>query len=255
MLATFRGRFDEAVRLIPQVAADGARAGLPDTERLVAALSGEVAFYQGPAAAPFTVDQLLALARRLPGHFMAANAAAWLMMLGQEDKAQAEMGRVLPTVLAGSGPRWLGAAAMLAFVAAIPALDLAAGGPGLAISDAEPLLDPASRETYRHRIRDLERELSTADRTGDSIAAGRADKERRALVSELRRATGLAGRPRRAAAEAERARVNVTRTIRAAIDRIMLAAPIAGAHLQSSIRTGTACRYQPPAGGPARWRT
>ena len=118
MLATFRGRFDEAAQLIAQVAEQGARAGLPDTERLVAALHGEIAFYQGPAAAPFTVDQLLALARRLPGHFMEANAAAWLMMLGQEDKAQAEMDRVLPAVLAGSGPRWLGAAAMLAFVAA-----------------------------------------------------------------------------------------------------------------------------------------
>ena len=419
MLATFRGRFDEAARLIAQVAADGARAGLPDTERLVAALHGEVAFYQGPAAAPFTVDQLLALARRLPGHFMEANAAAWLMMLGQEDQAQAEMGRVLPTVLAGSGPRWLGAAAMLAFVSAqtgdisaaaqlrevllpyrgqlvvvggangcmgpvsyflgllamrlgladqavdcleeatavaeragalpglvlclegaaaarslrqatgdgqkaaagrdraraiaerlgatgllgrlgsasgqwslrrdgddwlleagperarlrdsrglhylqallaapgteVPALDLAAGGLGMAISATEPLLDAASRRTYRHRIRELDSELSAADRTGDSIAAGLADKERQALVSELRRATGLAGRPRRATAETERARVNVTRTIRAAIDRIMLAAPIAGAHLQSSIRTGTVCRYQPPAGGPYRWRT
>ncbi len=118
MLATFRGRFDEAAQLIAQVAEQGARAGLPDTERLVAALHGEIAFYQGPAAAPFTVDQLLALARRLPGHFMEANAAAWLMMLGQEDKAQAEMDRVLPAVLAGSGPRWLGAAAMLAFVTA-----------------------------------------------------------------------------------------------------------------------------------------
>ena len=137
----------------------------------------------------------------------------------------------------------------------IPALDLAAGGLGLAISDTEPLLDAASRRTYRNRIRELESELSAADRTGDSVAAGRADKERQALVSELRRATGLAGHPRRATAEAERARVNVTRTIRAAIDRIMLAAPIAGAHLQSSIRTGTACRYEPSAGGPARWRT
>jgi len=419
MLATFRGRFDQAARLIAQVAADGARAGLPDTERLVAAMYGEIAFYQGPAAAPFTVDQLLALARRLPGHFMEANAAAWLVMLGQEDKAQAEMGRVLPAVLAGSGPRWLGAAAMLAFVAAqtgdisaatqlrevllpyrgqlvvlggangcmgpvsfflgllatrlglpdqavdcleeatafaeragalpglvlclegaaaalslrqapgdrqkaaagrdraraiaerlgvpgllgrpgpasgqwslrrdgdgwlleagpeqarlrdsrglhylrallaapgseIPALDLAAGGPGLALSDTGPLLDAASRDTYRHRIRELDSELAAADRAGDSVAAGRAHNERRALVRDLRRATGLAGRPRRAAADAERARVNVTRTIRAAIDRIMLAAPIAGAHLQSSIRTGTACRYQPSTGGPARWRT
>jgi pimeloyl-ACP methyl ester carboxylesterase len=96
-------------------------------------------------------------------------------------------------------------------------------------------------------------ERAAADRGGDSTAAERAHAERQAVISELRRATGLAGRPRRAVADAERARVNVTRTIRAAIDRITAAAPIAGAHLQSSIRTGTACRYEPSAGGPSRW--
>jgi hypothetical protein len=64
-----------------------------------------------------------------------------------------------------------------------------------------------------------------------------------------------ARRPRRATDDAERARVNVTRTLRAAIDRITAAAPIAGAHLNSSIRTGTLCRYQPAPGGPARWQT
>jgi hypothetical protein len=54
---------------------------------------------------------------------------------------------------------------------------------------------------------------------------------------------------------AERARVNVTRTLRATVDRITMAAPIAGAHLTSSIRTGTMCRYQPATGGPDRWLT
>lgn len=62
-------------------------------------------------------------------------------------------------------------------------------------------------------------------------------------------------RPRRVTADAERARVNVTRTLRATIDRITMAAPIAGAHLTSSIRTGTMCRYQPAPGGPDRWLT
>ena len=33
------------------------------------------------------------------------------------------------------------------------------------------------------------------------------------------------------------------------------AAPIVGAHLNASIRTGTLCRYQPAPGGPARWQT
>src|SRR5215472_2308736 len=419
LLAAFRGRFSEAARLTAQVAAEGRRTGLADTERLVAALHSQIAFSGGPADEMFTVDQLLALSRRLPGHFMEAAVAASLMRAGRADDAQAEMDRVLPAVLAGSGPRWLGSVAMLAFVAAqtgdvaaaerlreallpyrgrlvvlggansclgpvsfylgwlatrlglseeavgcleeaaafaestgalpglalsldaaaaalelrmapgdrrkasscrdqaraiaerlgmtglpgglaagpgqwslrregpdwlldawperarlrdsrglhylrallaapgseIPALDLVAGGPGLAASGAEPLLDATARDAYRRRIRELDSGLAAADRAGDSAAAERAHAERQALIDELRRATGLAGRPRRAPADAERARVNVTRTLRAAIDRITAAAPIAGGHLQDSIRTGTACRYQPAPGGPERWHT
>jgi hypothetical protein len=137
----------------------------------------------------------------------------------------------------------------------IPALDLAAGGAGLAVSPTEPILDATARSAYWRRIRDLNNELAAADRVGNANAAERAESERQASMDELRRATGLAGRPRRAGADAERARVNVTRTIRAAIDRVTAAAPLAGAHLQASIHTGTACRYQPSAGGPARWRT
>ena len=137
----------------------------------------------------------------------------------------------------------------------IPALDLVAGGPGLAATDAGPLLDPAARNAYRRRIRELDGKLAAADRGGDSAAAEEAHQERQALIGELRRATGLGGRPRRATADAERARVNVTRTLRATIDRITLAAPVAGAHLNASVRTGTLCRYQPAPGGPARWHT
>jgi tetratricopeptide (TPR) repeat protein len=419
MLATLRGRFGEAAQLIAEVAAQGRKAGLADTERLVWSLNAEIAFYRGPATAPFSVDDLLSMARRLPGHLMEASNAAWLWLMGRTQEAQAEMDRVLPAVLAGSGPRYVGAAALLAFVAAlagddaaaaqlreallpyrgrlavfggantcmgpvssflgllatrlglleeavscldeaaafaekagalpglalslqaaaaalslrqapgdrqrasacqarareiadrlgapglldrltptagqwslrrdgedwllhagpeharlrdsrglhylrallvapgsdIPALDLVAGGPGLAPSDIGPLLDAAARNTYRHRIRQLDDELAAADRTGDSTAADKAHRERQALISELGRATGLAGRPRRATADAERARINVTRTLRAAIDRITVAAPVAGAHLNSSIRTGTVCRYQPAPGGPDRWRT
>lgn len=419
MLATLRGRFGQAAQLIEQVAVEGRRVGLADTERLVWSLNAEIAFYQGPAAAPFTVDDLLSLARRLPGHLMEASNAAWLWLTGRTQEAQAEMDRVLPAVLAGSGPRQLGAAALLSYVAAlagevsaaaqlrevllpyqgrlvvfggantcmgpvsfflgllatrlgrldeavscldeatafaekagalpslvlslqavaaalslrqapgdqqqasacqaraheiaerlgipglpdrlapaadpwslrrdgqdwllqagperarlrdgrglhylrallaapgseIAALDLVADGPGLGATDAGPLLDAAARNAYRRRLRELDDELAAADRAGDSAAADQAHQEREALIGELRRATGLAGRPRRAGAEAERARVNVTRTLRATIGRIAMAAPIAGAHLSASIRTGTLCRYQPTPGGPARWQT
>ena len=118
MLATLRGRFNEAAELIAEVATEGRRAGLADTERLVATLNTEIAFYGDPAAAPFTVDQMRALARRLPGHLMEASVAAWLMVTGRTHEAQAEMDRVLPAVLAGSGPRQLGAVAQLSYVAA-----------------------------------------------------------------------------------------------------------------------------------------
>ena len=73
------------------------------------------------------------------------------------------------------------------------------------------------------------------------------------LLAELRRAAGLGGRDRVVAPEAERARVNVTRTLRATIERVAAAAPRAAAHLRASIRTGGACRYEPAPGGPTRW--
>jgi hypothetical protein len=48
---------------------------------------------------------------------MEASIAVWLVLMGRTDEAQTELDRILPAVLAGSGPRQLGAAAGLAFVA------------------------------------------------------------------------------------------------------------------------------------------
>jgi tetratricopeptide (TPR) repeat protein len=138
----------------------------------------------------------------------------------------------------------------------IPALDLAAGGAGLAAAGTRgtgPVLDAAARAAYRRRLDAIAAALDAADRTGDGAAAAGLEAERQALVGELSRAAGLAGRNRLASLEAERARVNVTRTLRAAIERIAPAAPGAAAHLRASVRTGTACRYDPAPGGPSRW--
>ena len=135
----------------------------------------------------------------------------------------------------------------------IPALDLAAGGAGLAAGGTGPVLDAAARDAYRRRLDTLSAEADAADRAGDRTAATRLEAERQALVGELSRAAGLAGRHRLAPLENERARVNVTRTLRAAIERIAPAAPGAATHLRASIRTGAACRYEPAPGGPSRW--
>ncbi len=136
----------------------------------------------------------------------------------------------------------------------ITALELASGGQGHLVHVDEPVIDDAAVVAYRTRLAALEAELDLADRAGDSARAERAHVERQALLDELRRATGLGGRRRALPAEAERARVNVTRTLRATLARISASAPIVGRHLDASIRTGRSCRYEPAADGPRRWR-
>ena len=420
MLAAARGQFDDALALIEQVAEQGRRVGLADTGRLVATVRGMIVMLrEDPSAAEAVsgLDELRALARRHPGHLYESTAARLLVALGRVPEAGLELQRALPAVLAGSGPRWLGAAADLCSVAVatgnvpaaaqlysalagyrgrlvvwagantvtgpvshylgilaaylgrlddavellteaaaweedagalpflartlaalgdtlarrgydgdagqaadhrrrghgiaarlglagplasltppagqwtlrrdgpdwlltagderarlrdsrgmaylrallaapgreITALDLVAGGAGLAAAAAEPVLDAAARDAYRRRLAALDDVLEAADADGDSGRAQRAAAERDALLDELRRATGLGGRNRGMSGADERARVNVTRTLRTALDRIADAAPKAGAHLTASIRTGRACRYQPAPGGPRHW--
>ncbi|MFJ4467071.1 AAA family ATPase [Streptomyces sp. NPDC089424] len=115
MLATVRGRFDEAAALTEEVEERGRRAGLADTERLAGSLRSAVAVLRGDAGRLVAAWQ--AMARRLPGHFFEATAARLLVEAGSTVEAGLELERLLPAVLAGSGPRWLGAAADLAVVA------------------------------------------------------------------------------------------------------------------------------------------
>jgi hypothetical protein len=65
---------------------------------------------------------------------------------------------------------------------------------------------------------------------------------------------GLGGRDRRAASSAERARVNVTRAIRAALGRIAEHSPALGRHLEATVRTGTFCSYVPDPRLPLTWQ-
>lgn len=415
MLATIRGQFETAERLAAEMAVRGRRAGMADTERLVGTLRSSRAVTRGDFEA--LVEPWLALARWLPGHFFEAAAARALVETGRTGEAALELQRLLPAVLAGSGPRWLGVVADLAVVASkvgepataealygallpyrgrlvvwggantitgpvddylgrlaarlgrlddavahlesavaleqwigalpwraqtlvalaqarsardgigdrhsadselgqarsiaeqlamdglsaslaravdewrlgrdgddwlleagtervrlrdgrgvrylgallaapgqeIAALDLVAGGAGLRVPEADPVLDDAARASYRRRLDELDEQLESADRVGDPDRARSAQAERTALVAELRRATGLGGRPRVQSDEAERARVNATRALWATVHRVESAAPLVGAHLRVSLHTGRLFRYQPAPGGPAHW--
>lgn len=134
----------------------------------------------------------------------------------------------------------------------IHALDLFASTPALGLGTGahpdhrgQPVLDGQAKRAYRHRLEALDEEATLATALGDDKRAIRVDDERAALIDELRRARGLGGRDRRLGSDAERARVNVTRTLRAALERIERLAPEAGSHLRVSVRTGTFCCYQP----------
>ncbi|MBI4259981.1 MAG: AAA family ATPase [Actinobacteria bacterium] len=119
--------------------------------------------------------------------------------------------------------------------------------------DAGPVLDARAKASYRARLEELREEVEEAERFSDPERAARAREEMQFLADELAGAVGLGGRDRRAASDAERARVAVTRAIRAAIARIQEADPDLGRHLANTVRTGTFCSYAPEPRHAIRW--
>jgi non-specific serine/threonine protein kinase len=122
---------------------------------------------------------------------------------------------------------------------------LPADGMSFGLGDAGPVLDDRARAEYRSRLAELRREFEDAERCNDPgrMAAARAETEQ--LADELRAATGLGGRARRASSDVDRIRIAVTRRIRAAIDQLAKLHPALGDHLERSVRTGFTCCYMP----------
>jgi tetratricopeptide (TPR) repeat protein len=121
------------------------------------------------------------------------------------------------------------------------------------LGDAGELLDARAKAAYKARLDELRAELDEAERFNDPARAAKAGAERAFLVGELARAVGLGGRDRRAASHTERARLNATRAIRAAMANLARANPALGRHLASTIRTGRYCSYTPDPRAPISW--
>lgn len=137
----------------------------------------------------------------------------------------------------------------------IHALELATFGelhsdPG----DAGELLDPQARVAYQRRLTELREELAEAKEHSNEERATKVEDEIDALTHELRRAIGLAGRDRRAASASERARLNITRSIKLALEHIVASNPALGHHLTARIKTGTFCCYHPDPHQPISWQ-
>jgi len=121
------------------------------------------------------------------------------------------------------------------------------------LGDAGEVLDGRARTAYRHRIEALRTEIDDAAEIGADERAEVLQTELDQLVGQLARAFGLGGRARRASSAAERARLNVTRALRAASARLAANLPEAGTVLDRRLRTGLYCAYEPDAGDDVRW--
>lgn len=135
----------------------------------------------------------------------------------------------------------------------IAAADLVGGAGGPREGDLGPALDDAARRAYRDRLIALDAEIEEADAWADAGRSERAALERDALLDELARATGLAGRARRSGATAERARTAVRKTIAAALARVERHDPAVARLLRATVRTGTVCVAEPDPARPVRW--
>ncbi len=122
------------------------------------------------------------------------------------------------------------------------------------LGDSGEMLDRQAKQDYKRRLVELSKDLEEAREFGNSEQADQIESEMDFIAREISRAVGLGGRDRRAGSTAERARLNVTRAIKSAIDKIAEHDAEFGELLSHSIRTGLFCAYLPDSGNPATWR-
>lgn len=118
------------------------------------------------------------------------------------------------------------------------------GSDASADTDAGEVLDATAKAEYRARLEALRDELEEAGRFNDSGRAAKAQEELDFLLGELAAGVGLGGRLRKASSNAERARVNVQRRLKDALQRIEEQAPELGRRLTRAVRTGTFCAFE-----------
>jgi hypothetical protein len=184
LLATQLGLLDEAVRSLAEATSFAEKAGALPVHVLCLEAAARVLDLRQAAGDPEKASacraKALGIAERLgepgllgrlapaPGQWaLRRDGQDWLLEAGPE-RARLRDSRglhYLRALLAAPGSE-------------IPALALAAGGPGLIAPDTAPLLDATAKEAYRRRIRELDSELAAADRTGNRPAAERARTER-----------------------------------------------------------------------------
>ncbi|MBW3608008.1 MAG: AAA family ATPase [Actinobacteria bacterium] len=105
----------------------------------------------------------------------------------------------------------------------------------------------AALGAYRAQARDLRDELAEAQAFNDPERVSRAREQLEVIAAGVEQADEATS------AASERARINVTRAIKAAVRRIAEQEPDLGHLLRGTVRTGAACRYEPDPGVPVTW--
>ncbi len=133
---------------------------------------------------------------------------------------------------------------------AVHALELSAAMEGGAVVGEGSIerLDRAAVRRYEQRLVGLRDELDLADRRGDVAASARLQDEYDAIGAELARGAGFGGRLASDPSAADRARVNITKHLKRAVDRVRGADGLVGAHLDAFVSTGMHCVYEPADG-------
>jgi tetratricopeptide (TPR) repeat protein len=113
------------------------------------------------------------------------------------------------------------------------------------LGDSGEMLDARAKQDYKRRLLELREELEDLRERGADEPALKVESEIDFLEREIVRAFGLRGRDRRAGSTSERARLNVTRAIKAGLRKISEHHSTLGELLERSIRTGSFCSYVP----------
>ncbi|MFC8701852.1 ATP-binding protein [Streptomyces anulatus] len=109
----------------------------------------------------------------------------------------------------------------------------------------DPVLDEEAKRRYKEHLARLDAEIDRAAARDDARGVEKYDRERQALLDQLRSAAGLGGRTRRLGDQTERARKTVTARIRDTLRKLDTLHPALAAHLKASVTTGTTCAYRP----------
>jgi hypothetical protein len=117
-----------------------------------------------------------------------------------------------------------------------------------------PVLDAQAKAECKRRLNELRQDLNEAERFNDLQRMTEAQNELRAIADYLASAVGLWGRDRKTLSDTERARCAVTKCIKRAIRQIGEAIPSLGYHLDTRIKTGYFCSYNPHPDRAVDWK-